>query len=78
MRKLWIALAESEKELGLDITDKQIAQMKEHIYDINYDVAKAREKGSSSRCNVTRLRIWFTVSGRKAYYSLGCNKLLCR
>ena len=31
-RKLWIALAESEKELGLDITDKQIAQMKEHIY----------------------------------------------
>ena len=42
-RKLWIALAESEKELGLDITDKQIAQMKEHIYDINYDVAKARE-----------------------------------
>ena len=40
-RKLWIALAESEKELGLDITDKQIAQM-------------------------------------KAYYSLGCNKLLCR
>lgn len=43
-RKLWIALAESEKELGLDITDEQIAQMKEHIYDINYDVAKAREK----------------------------------
>ena len=47
-RKLWIALAESEKELGLDITDKQIAQMKEHM------------------------------PGRKAYYSLGCNKLLCR
>ena len=43
-RKLWIALAESEKELGLNITDEQIAQMKEHIYDINYDVAKEREK----------------------------------
>lgn len=43
-RKLWIALAESEKELGLGITDEQIAEMKEHIYDINYDVAKAREK----------------------------------
>lgn len=43
-RKLWIALAESEKELGLDITDEQIAQMKEHIYDINYDVAKEQEK----------------------------------
>jgi len=43
-RKLWIALAESEKELGLPITDEQINQMKEHIDDINYDVAKAREK----------------------------------
>lgn len=43
-RKLWVALAESEKELGLGITDKQIAEMKEHIYDINYDVAEAREK----------------------------------
>ena len=43
-RKLWIALAESEKELGLDITDEQIAEMKEHIYDINYDVAREREK----------------------------------
>lgn len=43
-RKLWIALAESEKELGLPITDEQIAEMKEHADDINYDVAKAREK----------------------------------
>ncbi|MGI6117973.1 MAG: adenylosuccinate lyase [Bilifractor sp.] len=43
-RKLWVALAETEKELGLDITDEQIAEMKSHIYDINYDVARAREK----------------------------------
>ncbi|MDD6483097.1 MAG: adenylosuccinate lyase [Clostridiales bacterium] len=43
-RKLWIALAQAEKELGLDISDEQIAEMKEHIYDINYDVAKEREK----------------------------------
>jgi len=42
-RKLWIALAETEQELGLDITDEQIAQMKEHITDINYDVANKRE-----------------------------------
>lgn len=42
-RKLWIALAESEKELGLDITDEQISEMKEHIYDINYEDAKKRE-----------------------------------
>ena len=43
-RKLWIALAESEKELGLNITDEQINEMKQHIDDVNYDVAKAREK----------------------------------
>lgn len=43
-RKLWVALAESEKELGLNITDEQIAQLKEHVYDINFDVARAREK----------------------------------
>ena len=36
-RKLWIALAESEKELGLDITDERIAEMKRHIYDIDYE-----------------------------------------
>jgi len=43
-RKLWIALAESEHELGLNITAEQIAQLKEHADDINYDVAKEREK----------------------------------
>lgn len=43
-RKLWIALAETEKELGLPITDEQIAELKAHAEDINYDVAKAREK----------------------------------
>lgn len=43
-RALWIALAESEKELGLDITDEQIEELKAHKDDINYDVARAREK----------------------------------
>lgn len=43
-RKLWIALAEAEQELGLDISDEQINELKEHIYDINYDVAREREK----------------------------------
>ena len=43
-RKLWLALAESEKELGLSqITDEMISEMKEHIYDINYDVANVYE-----------------------------------
>lgn len=43
-RRLWIALAESEKELGLNITDEQIAQLKAHAEDINYEVAEKREK----------------------------------
>lgn len=43
-RKLWVALAESEKELGLNITDEQIADMKKVIYDIDYDLADAQEK----------------------------------
>lgn len=42
-RKLWIALAETEKELGLNITDEQIGELKEHADDINYDVARERE-----------------------------------
>ena len=43
-RKLWIALAETEKELGLPITEAQIEELKAHADDINYDVARAREK----------------------------------
>lgn len=43
-RKLWIALAESEKELGLPITDEQIAELKAAADDINYEAAKEREK----------------------------------
>ncbi len=44
-RRLWIALAETEMELGLtQITPDMIAEMKEHVTDINYDVAKEREK----------------------------------
>ncbi len=43
-RKLWIALAESEKELGLNISDAQISEMKKYADDINYDYAEAEEK----------------------------------
>ncbi len=43
-RRLWIALAETEQELGLDITDEQIAELKVHKDDINFEVAKEREK----------------------------------
>ena len=43
-RKLWIALAETERELGLNITQEQIDEMKAHADEINYDVAKERER----------------------------------
>ena len=43
-RKLWIALAESEKELGLNITQEQIDEMKSHIEDIDFEYAKEMEK----------------------------------
>ena len=43
-RRLWIALAETEKALGLSITQEQIDELKAHAEDINYEVAKEREK----------------------------------
>ncbi len=43
-RRLWIALAKAEKELGLEITDEQIAELEAHQDDINYEVAQEREK----------------------------------
>lgn len=43
-RKLWVALAEAEKELGLNISEEQINELKAHIYDIDYDMAAAYEK----------------------------------
>ena len=43
-RKLWIALAETEKELGIDIKDEQIEEMKEHVNDIDYEIVSKREK----------------------------------
>ena len=57
-RKLWIALAETEMELGLSengkpvISQEQIDEMKAHVDEINYDVAKAREK-----LKITEMRI---------------------
>ena len=43
-RKLWVALAETESELGLNITEEQIAELKANVDNINYDVAKERER----------------------------------
>ena len=46
-RRLWIALAETEKELGLNITEEQIEELKAHADDINYEVAKATRDGTN-------------------------------
>lgn len=43
-RKLWVALAEGERELGLNITEEQIKELRDHINDINYEVAAEKEK----------------------------------
>ena len=43
-RRLWLTLAEEEQKLGLDITDEQIAEMRQHLDDVNFDVAEAFEK----------------------------------
>ncbi len=43
-RKLWVALAETEKELGISITDEQIREMKENVNNIDYDIVAEREK----------------------------------
>lgn len=47
-RKLWIALAETEKELGLSITDEQIEELKANAENINYDVAKEKRESLPS------------------------------
>ena len=70
-RKLWIALAETEMELGLSengkpvITQEMIDELKAHADDINYDVAREREKVVA-------------VSQSSRHHPSRCNKLLCR
>ena len=60
-RKLWIALAEAEKELGLPVTQEQIDEMKAHQDDINYDVAE-----NGKRKSVTMLCLMYTLSASSA------------
>lgn len=83
-RKLWIALAETEKELGLKdadgnprITDEQIEELKAHVTDINYDVAKARRKRGAPRRNEPCICIWQTVSKGSRNHSSWCYLMLC-
>ena len=76
-RKLWIALAESEQEMGLNITDEQIAEMRAHVNDIDFAVADARER--EVRHDVMAyLRLRSGLPDRKADYPPWRNQLLCR
>ena len=43
-RRIWVALAEAEHDLGLPVTTEQIEELKEHINDIDYEVVRKREK----------------------------------
>lgn len=76
-RKLWIALAETEAELGLPISEEQIAELKAAKDDINYDVAKAREKEvrHDVMSHVYGLRP--AVSDSKGHHPSGSHILLC-
>ena len=77
-RKLWIALAETEKELGLDITEEQIEELKAHADDINYDVAKEREKVVRHDVMSHVYAYGKTVSECKRNHSSWCDFMLCR
>ena len=77
-RRLWIALAETEKELGLNITQEQIDELKAHKDDINYDVAKERER--QVRHDVMSHVYAYGVQCPKAkgIIHLGATSCLCR
>ena len=77
-RKLWIALAETEKELGLDITQEQIDELKAHADDINYEVAKEREKQVRHDVMSHVYAYGKTMSKSKGNYPSGSHILLCR
>lgn len=70
-RKLWIALAEAQKELGLPIQSEQIEEMKKHQNSINYDVAKAKKKRYVTTSWHTCMPLVFSVLQRCPSYILG-------
>ena len=74
-RKLWIALAETEKELGLPITDEQIEELKAHAEDINFEEASER-KACPPRCDVPRIRLRTPVPEGKGNHPPRCHILL--
>ena len=76
-RRLWIALAQTEKELGLPITDEQIEELKEHADDINYDVAKEREKIVRHDVMSHSICLWTAVPESERNHTSWGDLLLC-
>ena len=76
-RRLWIALAKAEKELGLDITDEQIAELEAHKDDINYEVAEAREKEVRHDVMSHVYAYGVPVPQSAGDHPFGCDFLLC-
>lgn len=83
-RRLWIALAETEMELGLSengkpvITQEQIDELKAHADDINYDVAREREKLVRHDVMSPCICLWTAVPKGSRNHPSRCNFLLCR
>ena len=67
-RKLWIALAETEKELGLNITQEQIDELKANADNINYEVAKEREKRCVMMLCHTYMRMVYSVRKQRELF----------
>ena len=67
-RRLWIALAETEKELGLDITQEQIDELKAHKDDINIEVAKERDNWCVMTLCLMFTHMVYSVRKQKALF----------
>ena len=65
-RRLWVALAEAEAEVGLNITRAQIEELRAHVEDINFEEAEAQEKNSAARRHGAHPCLRRAVSGRRA------------
>ena len=66
-RKLWLILAESEKELGLDISQEQLDEMRAHLYDIDYETARKREYRHHSSKRRLAAYTQITIERHKGY-----------
>lgn len=77
-RKLWVALAEAEQQLGLPITDEQIAQMRENIDNIDYEVAAERERQVRHDVMAHVYAYGEVCPKAKGIIHLGATSLLCR